>query len=232
MKLEADFVVNTARRLKDRILERFPDASLGNNVASSVIEVAEAAASQAQALSRPNFPLRTSTWLLILSIPTMLALLIAKVGLHVDIKDLSQLVPFLQAGIESLIFLGAGIAFLMTLETRLKRGRTLRAVRELRILAHLIDMHQLDKDPVYVISGGAQTASSPKRTMTAFQLNRYFDYCCELLSLLGKLAALYGQNLDDPVAVSAVDQVESLTTGLSRKIWQKTTLLPRVSGEA
>ena len=120
----------------------------------------------------------------------------------------------------------------MTLETRLKRGRTLRAVRELRILAHLIDMHQLDKDPVYVISGGAQTASSAKRTMTAFQLNRYFDYCCELLSLLGKLAALYGQTLDDPVAVSAVDQVESLTTGLSRKIWQKTTLLPRVSGEA
>jgi len=205
---------------------------VGNNVASRVIEVAEAAASQAHALSRPNFPLRTGTWLLILSIPTMLALLIAKVGLHVDIKDLSQLVPFLQAGIESLIFLGAGIAFLMTLETRLKRGRTLRAVRELRILAHLIDMHQLDKDPVYVISGGARTASSPKRTMTAFQLNRYFDYCCELLSLLGKLAALYGQNLDDPVAVGAVDQVESLTTGLSRKIWQKTTLLPRVSGEA
>jgi len=161
----------------------------------------------------------------------MLALLIVKVGWHVDIKDLMELVPFLQAGIESFIFLGAGIAFLMTIETRIKRRRALRAVRELRALAHLIDMHQLDKDPVYLAESGEATPSSPVRTMTAFELNRYFDYCCELLSLLGKLAALYGQNLDDPVAVGAVDKIESLTTGLSRKIWQKTTLLPRVTGE-
>ncbi len=231
MKLEPDRLIATASRLRDRILERFPDHSLGKEVAERVVEVARDAAGQAAHLARPNYLVRGGTWLLVLSIPAMLFLLIVKVGWHIEIKNLAELVPFLQAGIESFIFLGAGIAFLMTIETRIKRARTLRAVRELRTLAHLIDMHQLDKDPIYVMGGGEATASSPKRTMTAFELNRYFDYCCELLSMLGKLAALYGQNLDDPVAVGAVDQIESLTTGLSRKIWQKTTLLPRISTE-
>ena len=43
----------------------------------------------------------------------------------------------------------------------------------------------------------------------------------EMLSLIGKIAALYVQRFDDPVALSAVDEIESLTTSLSRKMWQK-----------
>lgn len=33
------------------------------------------------------------------------------------------------------------------------------------------------------------------------------------------------QELDDAVALAAVNEVESLTTGLSRKIWQKLMIL-------
>jgi len=57
--------------------------------------------------------------------------------------------------------------------------------------------------------------------MTAFQLTRYLDYCSELLSIVGKLTALYAQSLPDSVVVAAVNNIETLTTGLSRKIWQK-----------
>jgi hypothetical protein len=46
-----------------------------------------------------------------------------------------------------------------------------------------------------------------------------------MLSLIGKLAALYVQKFDDPVALAAVNEVEELTTGLSRKIWQKIMIL-------
>ena len=46
-----------------------------------------------------------------------------------------------------------------------------------------------------------------------------------MLSLTGKVAALYVQHFDDPVALAAVNEVESLTTGLSRKIWQKLMIL-------
>jgi len=40
--------------------------------------------------------------------------------------------------------------------------------------------------------------------MTPFELGRYLDYCSEMLSLTGKVAALYAQDLDDPVVVEAV----------------------------
>ena len=46
-----------------------------------------------------------------------------------------------------------------------------------------------------------------------------------MLSLVGKLAALYVEKFDDGVALAAVDSIEDLTTGLSRKIWQKITLV-------
>jgi hypothetical protein len=72
---------------------------------------------------------------------------------------------------------------------------------------------------------GPDTASSPPRTLTRFELVRYLDYCSEMLSLIGKVAALYVQDLPDSQAVSAVDDIEDLTTGLSRKIWQKIMIL-------
>ena len=54
---------------------------------------------------------------------------------------------------------------------------------------------------------------------------KYLDYCSEMLSLIGKLAALYVQKFDDPVALAAVNEVEDLTTSLSRKIWQKIMII-------
>jgi hypothetical protein len=42
-----------------------------------------------------------------------------------------------------------------------------------------------------------------------------------MLSLTSKLAAVYAQNLPDPVVIDAVNEIESLTTNLSQKIWQK-----------
>ncbi len=47
----------------------------------------------------------------------------------------------------------------------------------------------------------------------------------ELLSLTGKIAALYVQRFDDPVVMTAVNEIETLCTGLSRKIWQKIMII-------
>ena len=46
-----------------------------------------------------------------------------------------------------------------------------------------------------------------------------------MLALLGKIAALYAQNTNAPVALSAVDQIEDLTSMLSQKIAQKILIL-------
>jgi len=64
-----------------------------------------------------------------------------------------------------------------------------------------------------------------KRRMTSLELGRYLDYCSEMLSLTGKVAALYVQHFDDRVALQAVNEIEDLTTGLSSKIWQKLMIL-------
>ena len=85
--------------------------------------------------------------------------------------------------------------------------------------------YQLNKDPDRVDPAYESTASSPKPALTPAQISRYLDYCSEMLSLTGKIAALYVQDFEDGVAVQAVNEIEDLTTGLSRKIWQKLTIV-------
>ena len=54
---------------------------------------------------------------------------------------------------------------------------------------------------------------------------RFPNYCSEMLSLTNKLAAVYAQHLPDSVVIEAVNDIETLTTNLSGKIWQKITII-------
>jgi len=58
-------------------------------------------------------------------------------------------------------------------------------------------------------------------------MEHYLDYCSELLSLIGKVAALCAEESRDSLVLTTVSDLETLTTGMSRKIWQKISLLPR-----
>ena len=137
-----------------------------------------------------------------------------------------EFVQIVEAGINDIVLIGAAVFFLITLETRYKRGRALKSLHELRSIAHIIDMHQLTKDPERIMNRAfSRTGSSPKTTMTKFELRRYLDYCSEMLSLTGKIAALYVQEFDDSVALASVNEIEALCTGLARKIWQKVSIL-------
>ena len=51
-----------------------------------------------------------------------------------------------------------------------------------------------------------------------------------MLSLTGKIAALYVQRFDDDVVLNAVNEIEGLTTGLSGRIWQKLVILESLNG--
>ncbi len=128
----------------------------------------------------------------------------------------------IDAGVSVLIVLGATALFLITLESRWRRDQALKALHEFRSIVHVIDMHQLTKDPSAF--GAPRTSSSPDRSMTVPQLLRYLGYCSELLSLSAKVAALYADKLRDPVVIDAVGDIERLTTDLSQKIWQKIEL--------
>ena len=162
--------------------------------------------------------------------------LIAAAGRWVHVKaqeelQLPELLQGVDAAVNLLVLLSIALFFLVTLEGRFKRRNALRALHQLRSIAHVIDMHQLTKDPDILLAPAASTPSSPQRSMTRFELSRYLDYCSELLSLISKLAALHVQYLRDPVVLDAVNDVEELTDGLSRKIWQKINILDRAADE-
>ena len=147
-----------------------------------------------------------------------LARTISRFGLSADAAGLIQAID---ASFNIVVLTGGLIFYLVTLEQRIKRHRALKDLHKLRSIVHVIDMHQLTKDPSAVLAGGAPTRHSPKRTFSSFELMRYLDYCSELLSLTGKVAALYAQVSPDPAVVAAVSDLEQLTTSLSQKVWQK-----------
>jgi hypothetical protein len=135
-----------------------------------------------------------------------------------------------ESAVNELIFLGLALFFLISLESRIKRRSSLKALHHLRSIAHIVDMHQLTKDPTHQFVKIDDTESSPKRVMTRAELTRYLDYCSELLALNAKIGALFAQNVDDPVVLSAVNDLELLTQGLSAKIWQKIMILDLAEG--
>ncbi len=137
--------------------------------------------------------------------------------------DLFSTIQAVDATFNIVILAGATIFFLVSLEERIKRRRALLALDELRSIVHVIDMHQLTKDPLMLT--GPRTAASPERHMTPFELTRYLDYCAEMLSLTAKIAALYAQSNSDAVVVDAVSDLTTLTNNLSSQIWQKIALV-------
>lgn len=220
-------IIETSAQLHRRISERFPASGL-SRLAAELNQVAQESAVRAAEFNRPNMPLRIGIGGLVCGIVAFLVTSVFSAG-HTEhlFEDLINFVQFLEAAISGSVFIGAAILFLITLEMRLKRNRALRAIRELRAIAHIVDMHQLTKDPERMIRGPS-TPSSPVRAMSPFQLSRYLDYCIELLAVTGKVGALYVQNFPDSEALAAVEQVETLTTGLSRSIWQKMMILDQM----
>src|SRR5947207_2188394 len=220
-RLDGAHIVETLDLVQRRIEERFPGSGL-SQVSGELLAVARDAIGRAVDLSRPNLTLRIASGLVI-------ALVALGVGALLNLKlsaDLRTLTDLMQSqAIQNFVFLGVAVVFLATVDTRLKRGRALKALHELRSIAHVVDMHQLAKAPNEFLPGREEIQVTPDRRMARADLARYLDYCTDLLSLTSKVAALYVEHLQDPVVLEAVNDVENLTAGLSRKIWQKIAIL-------
>lgn len=223
-RLKGAEIIATADRLVVRITERFPGSGL-SKVAGELAQVTRETEQRIATLQRPRWGLRLGIGFLIVLIVAVALFALAGVRPPDSVSHLGEFVQLLESTINDLIFVGVAILFLVTLEERLRRRDALRALHELRSLVHIVDMHQLTKDPDQFSPERTATRASPDRALSPAQLGRYLDYCSELLSITGKVAALYAQQLDDPVVLAAVGEVETLTAGLSNKIWQKLVIL-------
>lgn len=222
--LDPDKIVQTLERLHLRISERFPKAGLGN-VCKELELVARETRDRAERIARPNLLMRLG----IAAVMVAGLGLIGYVATIIDYKNSTDNLFGVLQGIEALINIivltGAAVFFLSTLEARWKRQRAIGHLHELRTIVHVIDMHQLTKDPSTTLLKSHRTPSSPARLMTPFELVRYLDYCSEMYSLTAKVATLYAQSSRDSLVISTVNEIEQVTANLSAKAWQKITLI-------
>jgi hypothetical protein len=216
-------VVATIETLRKRIHERFGECGL-YRVCSQLRDIAEADARRAVRIGRRYIWLRLLVFLTLIIGVAALWRVLPLFDFTRTTADIYSIVQGIEAAANLTLLTGAAVLFLVKLEERLKRRRALGALHELRSIVHVIDMHQLTKDPSKFIVGG-NTPSSPPLLLNEFQMTRYLDYCSEMLSLTSKVAVVFGQYLDNPAVAEVVSDIERISAGLSQKIWQKIMIL-------
>ncbi len=230
-RLEPQRILDTCRSLEARVSGRFPGRGIAK-VAQELVTQAQTTISESAALQPPIWGLRFLVGGVVLAGAALFALVGSVIPLNQMSRSSIGSFEGIEAGLNIAVLGGLALAALVQLEARVKRKRAARGLHALRAIIHVIDMHQLTKDPVALSPAYPRRAESPERDLSPADLERYLDYCSEMLSLTGKLAALYAQAVPDEGVASAVNSIETLGSQLSNKVWQKITMIDIVTGGA
>lgn len=226
--LDPEKLVAAACKLADKVNDSFPSSGLGA-LAREVSCLTRETVVRLTFIERPNWPLRIAVGVLVVLAVLGPLIFSAMLQFRETVGSLGDFLEATDAGLQMVLLLGASIAFLVTLEGRIRRNRALAAIAEFRSMAHLVDMHQINKDPG--IDHRPLPAGVDRRTVRSDDhLVLYLDHASDLLALIGKLAAYYGQHLRDRVVLDAVNEIESLTTGMSANLWQKIQMTIQTRG--
>ena len=231
--LNADYLRETIVRLSERVGARFPKRNLAGIAAELITVMDETTANIERQRRRMVWARRISVGVIAaLVIAVVVAVVLLVHGAQAGIGGASASPSFFESLINDLVFAAIAIYFTWAWPSRIFRSSTLDALHQLRSIAHVIDMHQLTKDPERLRPGFVMTKASIAENLNAQQLSYYLDYCSELLSCVSKIGALYGEHTTDATVLDTIEGIETLTTGMSRKIWQKIALLPQNRGQA
>lgn len=227
-RLDADLVRHTVARLEARIVARFPGRGLATVVGELGLLTDDVAAGSSAIRERLRWVrLGSRVVAAIVLLATVLVFVLAfRDAVRAGPDRSFEWVPLIESTINDLVFAGLALWFLYALPQRLERGHLLDLLHRLRSLAHIIDMHQLTKDPERLRPDFVPTEPALVVDLDRGQMERYLEYCSEMLSLVGKVAALCAEESRDSLVLTTVSDLETLTTGMSRKIWQKISLLP------
>lgn len=229
VQLAADHVGATVAQLERRIFARFGERGLtkaARDLGQLVIQVQEEAGQSQTRLQRRTLTGRATSITIIVATLVALALSLRS-AVTGGLERNEDWVFLVESLINDLVFVGIAVLFLWAMPERLERRALLGLLHRLRSLAHVIDMHQLSKDPEQLSPTYMPTAESVRHGLDADQLHHYLDYCSEMLSLTAKTAALCGEHTADGVVLDTISTIETLTTELCNKIWQKISMLPR-----
>jgi hypothetical protein len=227
-RLDPTAVQATVDRLVMRITRRFPERHLGS-VAAELSGLVREVSEQSSADRRRNRAIGLAC-----RMAGIVVVAVAVTAIVLAVRDARpasggvrgfQWLSVLESGIVDVVYASIAVYFLMSLPNRLTRRRLLALMHRLRSLAHVVDMHQLTKDPERLQERFHGTDVTIAFNMSAAELANYLDYCSEILSLVAKTAALCAEESTDALVLDTVSEVETLTAGLCREIWQKISLL-------
>ena len=227
-RLDAAHVIATIKRLELRIAARFPERGL-RRAASELVTVGTQVAETASTSRRRLRWIRLTSRALsvVVVIVTIIAVTLLLSGTPTEGPDRPfEWLPLIESTINDIVFAAIAVFFLYALPNRIERSYLLAQLHRVRSLAHIVDMHQLTKDPERLRPDFNATRESVDPGLSRDDMEHYLDYCSEMLSLIGKIAALCAEESQDAVVLNTVSTIENLTTGMSRKIWQKISLLP------
>ena len=226
--LEAPAVRETVEELYGRIEARFPKRGLlgvCGDLARIVDEVQDVAGAGQRRIRMARYVSRV-VMVVVIAVTAVALVYAGRDAVSGDELTSVDVLGVAGTAIQDLVYASIAIFFLWSFPERLERSRLLGLLHQLRSTAHVIDMHQLTKDPEQLKPSFVPTSKSTRLDMTRDQVERYLDYCSEMLSLVGKTAALCAEESRDSVILETVSTIENLTVGLSRKIWQKISNLP------
>jgi hypothetical protein len=123
-KLNAACIVETLLRLEHRIGERFPGSSLAA-VCRELIGMAETAQQRSVAIASPHYLLRTAVFLVIAAGLGGLLFVAFKMNVQVGTVEIFSVFQGVEAAMNIVVLSGAMLFFLVSLETRIKRRRSL-----------------------------------------------------------------------------------------------------------
>ena len=139
-------IVATLEQLTSRIGERFPRSGL-YRVCQELTSMAEQTSRRADKIAKPNIWIRLGTGCLLALAGAIIVLGVNRALTLEASTELTNVMQGVDAGVSLLIVLGGAAFYLSSLESRWRRGAALRKLHEFRSIAHVIDMHQLTKDP-------------------------------------------------------------------------------------
>lgn len=221
--LSGERVQATVIALRDRIAIRFPDNRL-TEVAAELVglvdHVDQHTRDTQRRVVRTTLVARVLAAVALVLAGTLLALALRQVLTNTGGQGTTW-IPLLESTINTMILIALGVLFLWAVPERRERKGLLSLLHQLRSVAHVLDMHQLTKEPGRLRRGYVATAHSLPNDLTADQMYDYLSYCIELLSLIAKTAALCAERSSDDTVLDTVSDVETLTTELSSTIFQK-----------
>ena len=235
-RLKPELLVTAIGALEERIFNDFNDRGL-TRICRELYVIAEKTQDRVEKLEHPNWPLRLIPvavaalviWLTVMMSNSINAVVgkldeVLKQDLLSVAEALKQLMSHAALPVALAVpipFVIGAFVFIWNIEARWKRSRALRYLHELRSIIHVIDMHQLPKDPHRLAN------TSDPDFVSGEKLLRYLDYCSELLSLSAKVAAIYAERSQDPLVIATVSDLGQITSNLSSKIWQKLNIVER-----